>query len=793
MKKLILLLIGLIINSVLLYSTDINIAYERLDISFNGICVSPEIVIAYGSGGMILYSTDKGASWHSKKIVEDSISIQKVYWKDNRFYGICNRKYFLVSEDGINWRKNETEEDSVIEFAMNEDYYFVLSKTLVGFSLNIYSRLYQSVKIISLDTNIIPKLLLLRNNIVLGTTKSRLLFFDIRKDFEQHEMDISQFGDKVAPLDITSAGFFAITNNGYLVEINGIDSIKKVHKVKNSVFGLFYSYKVWRDTLFSLTYSFPTKFGFALPWIKFQYFHFEDSVFKSRNEKEQPNRFMNHQAFLRSMKFDFLDDTTIVAVADLRTIFLSRNSGKSWMLCSHFPGASVYARVQNYLLASGFQHYILFSSDKGVTWLPQKYNDTLDYYYTLQNYNIVYIDSLGNGFLLSSSSVNFEDTLKDYSFIKVKNFGEDLSKTNRDRAIPIVAGEINYVKIGNKFLLHSISINSLLNNVSPSSFIYLFDADYNLEEYIAFQTEKLHYVSTGGDNKLIGYFWDGDYTNYKGDLLGRGKEYKNVRSWISISTDYGRTWTKIADVDINHFPLRKIVPANNGIIVSGFTNDTNLHTTTFNSDYLEFSNYRTYNIWRISFPDTLRDILLPTILFSNNGNVFSYNDSDHSLYFSPDNLQSLKNWVRLALFDELPEKIPFFYNSEPNNDLRFFSMFDIYTFGYNYYKMMINYTLDINPEPRDVCNDSYVLRPYPQPATSMVRFQIYIADASPNPNNIQIFDVYGNEMSSFGNIVVERVSPSVFDFIWNITNVPSGIYFIRYGVMGNVLPVVISR
>jgi hypothetical protein len=47
------------------FSSDFNV--ERMNVDFRGVCHNDKVTIAYGTGGIILYSTDKGTSWSQKK------------------------------------------------------------------------------------------------------------------------------------------------------------------------------------------------------------------------------------------------------------------------------------------------------------------------------------------------------------------------------------------------------------------------------------------------------------------------------------------------------------------------------------------------------------------------------------------------------------------------------------------------------------------------------------------------------------------------------------------------------
>ena len=82
-----------------------NINIQRLNLDFNGVLYLNNSIFAYGTGGTIIYSKDNGNFWETKKILNDTLTINKlINLNNNKIIGIADFDFLVFSSNsGASW------------------------------------------------------------------------------------------------------------------------------------------------------------------------------------------------------------------------------------------------------------------------------------------------------------------------------------------------------------------------------------------------------------------------------------------------------------------------------------------------------------------------------------------------------------------------------------------------------------------------------------------------------------------------------------------------------------------
>ena len=100
----ILLCIFIVLDSNYSLGNEFPFEYQRVMVNFSGVALNQSSIIAYGDGGILLRSSDRGNNREQLKIVHDSLIINKVVNDGDYYIGILNNGYLINSkDDGKNW------------------------------------------------------------------------------------------------------------------------------------------------------------------------------------------------------------------------------------------------------------------------------------------------------------------------------------------------------------------------------------------------------------------------------------------------------------------------------------------------------------------------------------------------------------------------------------------------------------------------------------------------------------------------------------------------------------------
>ena len=88
-----LIILILITCSLHLLSSDFEYNQERLDVDFKGITNSENAILCYGTGSMIILTSDNGENWEQVCVHHDSLDIYDMTFSGENFYGILNQEY----------------------------------------------------------------------------------------------------------------------------------------------------------------------------------------------------------------------------------------------------------------------------------------------------------------------------------------------------------------------------------------------------------------------------------------------------------------------------------------------------------------------------------------------------------------------------------------------------------------------------------------------------------------------------------------------------------------------------
>lgn len=751
------ILLFILIN-IPLFSQDFPLNYERLSVDFNGVTYNGKSIICYGTGGIILRSTDFGENWTQKQIAHDVYTVIKIVHYENSYYGILDSNYFVYSvNDGLNWEKIKFEDGlDFIDIYSDTDGIYLLTENeilLIDFNFNILNR----ISIANPDK--LQRLIISNDFLLLCDSKNMLNIYNKQDLKFEQSADLKEYLNEPV-----ASGFLKFIKNGASIYLKTGNEI-----IKSSDDGITWEnllsdssiYTLNRDKIYLLnSTSDKSKNNSSLIFKIYSNNELDTVSYESANKL-----YVSRQIYT---EMQFLNEDTLISVGFDKLINISYDGGKNWKLLSNLRIVrSTQCNWLNdnigYLCTEKYQ--IFRTVNSGTTWLPQDSNYQNKGELTFPGPEAWYIDDDGTQFIFSRVFFNHTDNIlvsKDYGKSYEVKFDSVPYGYKWDFPPFIVKNDSTYL------LFHCIK------DISTMGLTLMVEYDQKINpvrKWLIDSMSILFAFNSEDKKKLIGIGLDRTYSN---------------RDSISLiaSIDGGKTWNRDFKFLINYNFINKISLLDDIIIVSSYVYDT-LHKGT-NFARVDFLDYKQKKLFPLVMNDTfvVYDIFpLENTLFATTyqGKIFSnpYYKTDFYKWISND-ISSLKSIME----DFSNNKVaygPGAYNNKNN-------------YLYKLTKNNINYVEEAEIDVPPVY--FFTMKPYPLPAKDIIKCHIFTTmDFNPMEPDVFVYDLFGKKVSSQGDISMSRFSNWEWDLQWDCSKIQSGIYIIvlKEGSISRSIRVVVER
>lgn len=478
---------------------------------------------------------------------------------------------------------------------------------------------------------------------------------------------------------------------------------------------------------------------------------------------------------LKTSKFNFVNNATIIVVGRSKLIFVTYDLGKTWELKSFVQGVPNKIYDDKMYVTGGI--YSSISNDGGMTYTPQRITDTsachtcrfTDIYQT-------FISPEGKGFL--HGRVQFDN----YANI---GFTQDFGRTFQFKSA--LEFYSNGFKFATNFALIGDEYYNIINRRTTSSnpllpfkwvtYGFYFDKnDFSKYRQVVLDTSKHKYY----------YIYPENETNYTEVLQSiEANHPKDQYLEIRSTTDKGETWTSDHRIK-NYSESYKFYEHNKD----------SLFITSYNLTYYGDIDYMN----RVYLYDRTRGALdtlfIEDEVEQKNLQVVYF---DNSFYLMGDKILKKAN-KDLSSWDEVPNwpsKNPTFGDVVSSNDVLLVKYNDEIRqeknfYLNNYYKIVVDKTTNI--ESPKITLRTYSA--YPNPATNLVKAELYWESGFDIRKSIKgVYDVNGNKVADKNTIIVTNTDNYSGTLEWNCSNYQSGLYFIfiEHGDNRQSVPIMIMK
>ncbi len=757
MKTIFLLLIFSTINLVAFeYPFDV----ERLNVDFNGICNNNSSVLAYGTGSMILRTTDDGNTWAQIKVAQDSLEIKKIIYVNQDFFGILSDNGLIKSIDnGKSWKKLKIDGNIIYDINSSKDKIYLLSDNQVlvyGLDLNLIDTLN------IVYNNSRKKFLVTTENILIPHNSGQLLIYKI-KDRKQTEIinfkDLGLCNQCIEPFNLTYNGTSVVMtiDDGDLIK--STDEGNSWTQIAKGTTG--FGKMIESDYYYIYLNSSTNKLGMPV---------FYKIDFQNINQLISQGALDRVVLYSDLMPIDFIktNNNLFFAVGRNKTILKSTNEGLNWTVLSHFPYSITSYWVNDKLCYNyTYNGIVSKTTNGGITWLPQKtYPESIKQY---SNFDLAYFDSLGTGFVYKSWGFSTEYnimTTKDYGetfeYKDVENLRMNSSDNFKSRLIKKESGFtiLNNMRIGKD---HYTTIYSLDDN-----FNYI---DYGILDSIViceiFHQDGPNYIAIGLERRLPGPGQLDDDT------------FAIRQYWLINSDDYGRSWTK--DKSFGYPGLINATSRINNNILVISSNKNPIVSNKY--DYsLHNINLSTKNIYLSIYPDTISSLYsFFHFIDLNIVNGYYYNILNKNFP------EELSNW-------SVTEKSSYNFANEFSGSNVSYLTGRFNKKPYLFKLIPKDTTTDVNTEVQIAF---YANPPYPIPAKNYVSCQIFWDQRYDIDLSIfKVYNIYGSIVSVGEDFALNKANSYSGILTWTPQpDVPVGTYYIKinHGDAVKVVPVILLR
>ena len=778
-----LILFLLCFNLSTLFSQNYVFDVERMGVDFNGICHNDNVVIAYGDGSIILYSTDKGQNWNQKQIANDSLTIQKMLSIGTEFYGIFKEGFVVKSIDnGKSWQVVKSVSNiNFMDLTNNEDKLYILTdkKTIQVFDKNL-----THLQDVSLDSsNSYSNIIYFKNKLYLQAGKGKLSEIDVENNFLQRIIDISSYGNY-------SFNFKSDSNYLYAQIDAGLYKTQNPNQIWIKEANSINTYNFFNNDIYDIVTA--TNYNWQVSWLDF-YKIKENS--RNKINTDSINRYL---LYLYISQFEFLDLNTIIAVGTNKTIYLSTDAGKRWELKSNSNmiyrgtgGGGIKFWINKNIGFFSNTGQIFKTTNAGVTWLPQVFTDTL--IKNIRYFDAFTIDSSGKGFAWTTDNYHIlQDITKNITFVYTNDFGETFINKWQDDLSPnhgvSNGSDINIVLKDDKYYFSIVPIDGQYykNNYSK-----IFEMN---REFEILNTNRLDSISilqlfNSSDKNLSAIALEKRYPNSSGS-------FDSMSVWILKSLDNGKTWIKDYQcISEGEYPNINFIEYNQICFYTRKQIMITPDSSVFNT-YIYIIDLKK-KITKSIYTDSLQRNSC-YILFKYNSNIY-LKKGKNEIITSNNYLDQNPTWKPVTNFLNSNIHNWEIYGNLLNDNSTLYSSYSGYVSMNLILLNIFKLTPHSNTDVEILNEDSFYIwasPAYPNPANNFVQTQVFALDISNlELKDIDIFNLYGEKLNSYGNIVITSMSQNSLLLKWEFSNINSGIYFINinHGNAIKTIPVIINR
>ncbi|GEM_PF-4566185 len=753
MKKIIILFCILLSPA---FSDELELNIDRIDVVFPGLANSNETVVAYGTGSMILYTTDLGKTWSDKKIYEDSTDIQKMLFNNNRYIGILNKDYCVTgSPDAENWQVHYTGIGNQQSLAVNDSCIYILSDNTINiFNVEDYSF---KAKIVLDDTNKFRSLYIFKNYLLAAGDRGRLLTYDLENDYKMKLIDFIALGFTNSPFMVYR---FKEDNNKLFIslgaDILSTDDLTSWTKIISGA----KLYEAYKGNIYDL-YADNTKYLLAA---NITLRKLVNNVFTIvTHNKEQRNVDM-----VAVLDYKFINDSTLMAVGRDKLIAISNDTGHTWNIASYLVHHGAIYNVNDSIMYSvGTKGRISRTLNDGVTWQPALFTSPSVKQMIYPGGDAAEFYEDGTGFVFTTQLIkNYPNLLVTY------DYGNSYEARCIDGLNSIsMPYHCNFFKKKDGY--NVVFMTEYMHK--PVTDIVSLDTAFNFidEKYI--DSIQIKTIKKIDDNRYFALADDMKWPYFREENEDVIKKFLFMHS-----DDLGQTWETDFDVVIQDTSFSHINIFDNLLYVgSSYYYKTPHEVPNINQLYLIDMN--TLERTRI-----FNDILSSYDLITEYDNTL-FLDVDELLYFNKDYKKHPLKWDKFY-FPQKRIRIDNF-----NNKI-YGSIVDLKTKEVHYYRAKMK-IISSAPEIVERKTYLYTERPYPNPANNIVRTKIYWDVYSDiEQADIIIYDYLGNKIDAANTIEIKKENDYTADLTWNCSTFKSGYYiiFIKLGNIFRSIPVIVN-
>ena len=733
------------------FSKEMKLKLERIDVDFNGIVSSDITAVCYGTGSIILCSTDNGDSWKQKCIHDDSLDILRMVYNTNNFYGLLSRDYYVSGDkQAQSWKSIYTGIPAQISIEAKDDYVFILGLNEVHVYLN--NEFQQKIKLI--DTNIFTDLKIFKDQLIITGDKGKIIAIDL-SNYRQNLIDFESLGlcnncKPIRRLRIEGSNLYVA---------QGTTVLKTEDLLKWTVASMNISlYEVKNGQIYDLK-ALSTQY-LINGLIAFYQSDFFGSV---RINTDWQQRNVDILAFI---DYRFINDSVVIAVGRDKLIANSIDKGVNWELRSNYPNAgfrmlndSIYYSIQQ----NGRVYRTLNS---GVTWLPPLFTDSSMTKFKTTAY-AEYQDD-GYGFILSYDSYNRNNLMVTY------DYGNSYTLRNNNKlsgylGVPppsFIRTDEGYNVICPR-VIASIPYTSLIKLDSGLNFV-----SYNN----IYDSVEIRTVKKINDNEYLGLALDKHWPHYIDGIE------KDFNYWFLKSSDKGETWEKQFELYMADTSLKPIINLFDWkLLMGGYQYDKNRIDTPYIGqlyliDIEAGSRIRIFNNNEANYS-----------VISGYGNFLIFGGVE-SIFVNFDYKSDLTKWEKFYCKGKNISVSSF------NNKIIFYT-FDVSTLITHVYQGSLDFTSEVEIQT-EIKTNLYSYPPYPIPAKNKVMADIFWDTRFDfDKADIDIYSYTGALIADRDAVVIDRTNNYSGKLSWNCTGYVSGVYFIiiKHGDARRVIPIVVGE
>jgi hypothetical protein len=737
-----------------LLSLDFNFTLERIDVDFNGVTYCDKTVVIYGTGSIILFTSDSGKTWSQKNIHHDTLDIRQMIFKNNRYIGILN-KYYIVTgtPDAKNWQSHFVGNIYPVSLTADENNIFVLADNSIYIFDNNFSF---KQKLTIKDTNKFTEIKIFVDKLIAAGEKGKMLSIDLN-NYTQEIIDFEELGIcKNCPRLLRPI----VDNKSIYIQLGS--DVYKSDDLQNWVLKAkkISLYNVKNDIIFDLSTKNYKKLVAAS--VVFRKFSNITGDTLNKNWKQR------NTGVLKFTDYKFLNEKTVVAVGFDKLLLLSNDGGINWNLISQYTGGFSKCLKDTTIIYIGSKGKIYKSTNKGVTWLPPFYTDTL--VSRLQKPRLSYFDNQGYGFVLYYvKSDDYDNLLVTYDSCNTYQL-----RYNKLLNLIRTAGQHTLIKKNTGF---NIIIPTGEKNYMYTSILELDTALHSIHEQTI---DSIHILCSKrlNDNKYIAIAKNLQWPYFLSSETNDSSLYQ-----ILYSYNNGLTWEKDFNLHMKDTTLKPVMNIfNNKILVGG----VHWHKES-------------------ATPPNINQLYLINLDLKNRIRIFNDNVSNYTNVTKYNKFLFIGGWECILVntnFNENPliwskiyvknKYILGIYNIK--NEL-WMNIMDNTTHKKHIYRVK-TFTSTLVSQQIETNTYLYSNLPYPNPAKSIVNVEVFW-DQYDNLTeaDLSLYDYLGNKINFHKEIILSIKNSYSGILTWDCTKYDNGLYFIviKHGDATRSIPVVVSR